>query len=201
VKVGKKLREYFFLGILVVMPIAVAILILVWIVTSIDNILQPVITSIMGNSIPGLGFIIMIIVFFLAGAMTSIIGGKRLINIGGILLGRIPVFSPIYTTIKKIFDIFSTNGKDGLRQVVLVEFPMKGTRTLGFVTNESLNSTGEKLLHVYVPTVPNPTSGFLQIMKEENVTPTNLSIDDALKMILSAGKELPPEISRMLSAE
>jgi len=201
VKVGKKLREYFFLGILVVMPIAVAILILVWIVTSIDNILQPVITSIMGNSIPGLGFIIMIIVFFLAGAMTSIIGGKRLINIGGILLGRIPVFSPIYTTIKKIFDIFSTNGKDGLRQVVLVEFPMKGTRTLGFVTNESLNSTGEKLLHVYVPTVPNPTSGFLQIMKEENVTPTNLSIDDALKMILSAGKELPPEISSMLSAE
>ena len=200
-KVGKKLREYFFLGILVVMPIAVAILILVWIVTSIDNILQPVITSIMGNSIPGLGFIIMIIVFFLAGAMTSIIGGKRLINIGGILLGRIPVFSPIYTTIKKIFDIFSTNGKDGLRQVVLVEFPMKGTRTLGFVTNESLNSTGEKLLHVYVPTVPNPTSGFLQIMKEENVTPTNLSIDDALKMILSAGKELPPEISRMLAAE
>jgi len=201
VKVGKKLREYFFLGILVVMPIAVAILILVWIVTSIDNILQPVITSIMGNSIPGLGFIIMIIVFFLAGAMTSIIGGKRLINIGGILLGRIPVFSPIYTTIKKIFDIFSTNGKDGLRQVVLVEFPMKGTRTLGFVTNESLNSTGEKLLHVYVPTAPNPTSGFLQIMKEENVTPTNLSIDDALKMILSAGKELPPEISRMLAAE
>ncbi len=200
-KVGKKLREYFFLGILVVMPIAVAILILAWIVTSIDNILQPVITSIMGNSIPGLGFIIMIIVFFLVGAMTSIIGGRRLINIGGILLGRIPVFSPIYTTIKKIFDIFSTNGKDGLRQVVLVEFPMKGARTLGFVTNESLNSTGEKLLHVYVPTAPNPTSGFLQIMKEENVTPTNLSIDDALKMILSAGKELPPEISRMLSAE
>lgn len=200
-KVGKKLREYFFLGILVVMPLAVAILILVWIVTSIDNILQPVITSIMGNSIPGLGFIIMIIVFFLVGAMTSIIGGRRLINIGGILLGRIPVFSPIYTTIKKIFDIFSTNGKDGLRQVVLVEFPMKGTRTLGFVTNESLNSTGEKLLHVYVPTAPNPTSGFLQIMKEENVTPTNLSIDDALKMILSAGKELPPEISRRLSEE
>jgi uncharacterized membrane protein len=201
VKVGKKLREYFFLGILVVMPLAVAILILVWIVTSIDNILQPVITSIMGNSIPGLGFIIMVIVFFLVGAMTSIIGGRRLINIGGILLGRIPVFSPIYTTIKKIFDIFSTNGKDGLRQVVLVEFPMKGTRTLGFVTNESLNSTGEKLLHVYVPTAPNPTSGFLQIMKEENVTPTNLSIDDALKMILSAGKELPPEISRRLSEE
>jgi uncharacterized membrane protein len=143
----------------------------------------------------------MIIVFFLVGAMTSIIGGRRLINIGGILLGRIPVFSPIYTTIKKIFDIFSTNGKDGLRQVVLVEFPMKGTRTLGFVTNESLNSTGEKLLHVYVPTAPNPTSGFLQIMKEENVTPTNLSIDDALKMILSAGKELPPEISRRLSEE
>ncbi len=200
-KVGKKLREYFFLGILVVMPLAVAILILVWIATSIDNILQPVITSIMGNSIPGLGFIIMIIVFFLVGAMTSIIGGRRLINIGGILLGRIPVFSPIYTTIKKIFDIFSTNGKDGLRQVVLVEFPMKGTRTLGFVTNESLNSTGEKLLHVYVPTAPNPTSGFLQIMKEENVTPTNLSIDDALKMILSAGKELPPEISRRLSEE
>jgi len=198
-KVGKKLREYFFLGILVVMPIAITIMILAWVVTSIDNILQPVITSIMGNSIPGLGFIIMIIVIFIAGAMASNIGGRRLINFGGTLLGRIPVVRPIYTTIKQILDIFSPHGKAGFRQVVLVEFPMKGTRTIGFVTNEYLDSTGEKLLHIFVPTAPNPTSGFLQIMREESVTRTNLSIDDALKMILSAGKELPPEISGKLS--
>jgi uncharacterized membrane protein len=78
---------------------------------------------------------------------------------------------------------------------------MKGTRTIGFVTNESLGSSGEKLLHIFVPTAPNPTSGFLQIMREESVTRTNISIDDALKMILSAGKELPPEISGKLSAK
>lgn len=200
-KVGRKLREYFFLGILVVMPITVTILILAWAVTSIDNILEPVIIAVMGNDIPGLGFIVMMIVIFIAGVVASSIGGRRLISFGEAVLKRIPIVRPIYTNIKQILDIFSTQGKAGFRQVVLVEFPMKGTRTLGFVTNESTGSSGEKLLHIFVPTAPNPTSGFLQIMSEESVTRTNLSIDDALKMILSVGKELPPEISGKLSAK
>ena len=192
--IGNTLKNYFFLGVLVVMPIAVTVLILVWIFTSVDNVLQPVITSAWGITIPGLGIIAMVIVIFLTGALVSSAIGKRLFNYSGALLLRIPVVRPIYTTIRQILEIFSPQGKAGFRQVVFVEFPMRGTRTIGFITNESFNDEGEKLLHVFVPTAPNPTSGFLQMMKEGRVIRTDISIDDALKMIVSAGKELPPEM-------
>jgi uncharacterized membrane protein len=193
-KIGNTLKNYFFLGVLVIMPIAVTVLVVVWIFTSVDNVLQPLITSAWGITIPGLGIIAMVIVIFLTGAVVSSPLGRRLFNYSGALLLRIPIVKPIYTTIRQILEIFSPQGKAGFRQVVLVEFPMQGTRTIGFITNESVDSDGEKLLHVFVPTAPNPTSGFLQMMKEERVTRTDISIDDALKMIVSAGKELPAKM-------
>ena len=193
-RIGNTLKNYFFLGVLVIMPIAVTVLVLVWIFTSVDNVLQPLITSAWGITIPGLGIIAMVIVIFLTGAVVSSPLGRRLFSYSGALLLRIPRVKPIYTTIRQILEIFSPQGKAGFRQVVLVEFPMQGTRTIGFITNESFDSDGEKLLHVFVPTAPNPTSGFLQMMKEERVTRTDISIDDALKMIVSAGKELPAKM-------
>lgn len=193
-KIGNTLKNYFFLGVLVIMPIAVTVLVLVWIFTSVDNVLQPIITSAWGITIPGLGIIAMVVVIFLTGAIVSSTMGRRLFNYSGALLLRIPIVKPIYTTIRQILEIFSPQGKAGFRQVVLVEFPMQGTRTIGFITNESFDSDGEKLLHVFVPTAPNPTSGFLQMMKEERVTRTDISIDDALKMIVSVGKELPAKM-------
>ncbi len=189
--IGNKLKNYFFLGVLVIMPLAVTVLVLIWVFTSVDNVLQPLITSAWDITIPGLGIIAMVIVIFITGAIVSSPLGRRLFNYSGALLLRIPIVKPIYTTIRQILEIFSPQGKAGFRQVVLVEFPMEGTRTIGFITNESFDSDGEKLLHVFVPTAPNPTSGFLQMMKEERVTRTDISIDDALKMIVSAGKELP----------
>ena len=193
-KFGNKLKNYFFLGVLVIMPLAVTVLVLIWVFTSVDNVLQPLITSAWDITIPGLGIIAMVIVIFITGAIVSSPLGRRLFNYSGALLLRIPIVKPIYTTIRQILEIFSPQGKAGFRQVVLVEFPMEGTRTIGFITNESFDSDGEKLLHVFVPTAPNPTSGFLQMMKEERVTRTDISIDDALKMIVSAGKELPAKM-------
>ena len=196
---GKKLRGQFLMGILVVVPVAATLLILVWIFTSIDNILQPIISAIWGRTVPGVGFGIMIILVYLAGVIASNIGGRRLIHYGESLLGRVPVVRQIFTGIKQILDSFSTSGKTGFQQVALVEFPRKGTRTIGFITNETLDKSGEKLVYIFIPTAPNPMSGFLQIIREEEIIRTNISVDDALKMVISAGKVLPQKISDSLS--
>ena len=197
--IGKKLRRQFLTGILVTIPIGVTIWLLVWIVTSIDNILQPLVSSILGHTIPGLGFVIMVVLVYLVGVMASNVGARRLVDYGESLLGRVPIVRPIYSFIKQIVDSFSASGKAGFKQVVVAEFPMKGTRTIGFVTNESLNKAGEKLLYIFIPTAPNPTSGFLQIVREKDVIQVDMSVDDALKMVVSAGKVLPGVISDTLS--
>ena len=197
--IGRKMRKQFLIGIITIVPIGITIWLLVWIFTSIDNILQPIVSSILGRTIPGLGFVIMIVLVYLVGVIASNVGGRTLIGYGEFLLGRVPIVRPIYSSIKQIVDSFSASGKAGFKRVVLVEFPMKGTRTIGFVTNESPDKAGEKLLYIFIPTAPNPTSGFLQIVREEDAVPVDMSVNDALQMVISAGKVLPQEISEKLS--
>lgn len=141
----------------------------------------------------------MIVLVYLVGVIASIIGGRTLVGYSQRLLQKIPIVRPIYSSIKQIVDSFSTSGKAGFRQVVVVEFPMKGTRTVGFVTNESQGKIGEKLLYLFIPTAPNPTSGFLQIVREEDAVKVDVSVDDALKMVISAGNVLPQGIIDKLS--
>lgn len=197
-RLGKKLRRQFLTGILIVVPIGATILILVWIFTAIDNILQPAIRTVWGYTIPGVGFGITIVLIYLVGIIASNVGGRRLIRYGESLLAKVPVFRPVYSGIKQILESFSAPGKTGFLQVVLVEFPRKGMMTIGFVTNESSSESGEKLLNIFVPTSPNPTSGFLQIAREGEVIRINISVDDALKMVVSGGKISPKEVSDRL---
>ena len=198
--IGRKLRRQFIAGIIVTMPIGVTVWLVIWIFTSIDSILQPAVSSILGRSIPGLGFVILIVLVYLVGILASNFGTRRLVDYGQSLLNRIPIIRPIYSSIKQIVDSFSS-GKAGFKQVVVAGSPMKGTRTIGFVTNESLDKAGNRLLYIFIPTSPNPTSGLLQIVKEEDVIQVDMSVDDALKMVVSAGKVLPGEISDKLSME
>lgn len=197
---GKKLRKQFLTGILLVVPIGATTLILVWIFVTIDNILQPAISSIWGRTVPGVGFGVTIVLIYLVGLIASNFLGKKLVYYGESVLARVPVASWLYINIKQILESFSAPGKTGFMQVVLVEFPRKGIRTIGFITNESSAKTGEKLLYIFIPTAPNPTSGYLQIAREEEVIRTDISVDDALKMVISAGRVVPGEISDKLSA-
>ena len=200
-QVGRKLRAQFITGILIVVPIGAAILILRWLFFAIDNILQPVAESLLGYTIPGLGLGITVVLIYLTGLVATNVIGRRLIRYGESLLARVPLFRYLYTGIKQILQSFATPGEGGFLQVVLVEFPKKGMRAIGFVTSESRVESGEKLLSVFIPTSPNPTSGFLEIVRENDVIRTNISIDDALKMVLSAGKVSLQEVTDRLGAE
>jgi uncharacterized membrane protein len=200
-QIGRTLRAQFGAGILVIVPIMIAILILVWLFRYIDSIAQPVAKSVLGYTIPGLGFAITVVLIYLTGVVATNVIGKRLIRYGESLLARVPLFRYLYTGVKQILQSFATPREGGFLQVVLVEFPKNGMRAMGFVTSESSAESGERLLNVFIPTSPNPTSGYLEIVRENDVIRTNISIDDALKMVLSAGRVSLPEITDKLGAK
>lgn len=184
----RQLRSKFLVGLLVVVPIGATVLILAWIFNGIDNILQSPIESLWGRYYPGIGIAALVIIIYLAGILASNVLGKIAIRWGESVLDRIPIVRPLYNGIKQILDSFITPGKDRYMDVVLVEFPRKGMHSIGFVTNKLPGKDGQYLLSVFIPTSPNPTSGFLEIMPEKEVIRTDISVDNALKMIVSAGK-------------
>jgi uncharacterized membrane protein len=169
-------------------------LILIWIFTSIDNILQPIIRLIWGHNIFGVGFGATIILIYLAGVVAKNIVGRSIIKWGDSILNKVPVFRWIYRGIRQIMDSFAAPDKTGFMQVVLVEFPKPGVKTVGFITNEIIDREGKKQISILVPTAPNPTSGFLIVVKESELIRTQISVDDAVKMIVSAGRMMPNEV-------
>ena len=192
---GKKIRGHFLAGILVMIPIGLTVWIFKWIFDSLDGFLQPVVIEpIFGHPIPGVGFGIIIILVYLVGVIASNVLGRKLIRFGESLLERVPIVRQIYTGISQITQSFSAPGRTRFMQVVLIEFPRRGTRTIGFITNVESDGSGNKLYNVFIPTSPNPTSGFLQIVKEEEIVRTKISVDAALKMIVSGGRISPKEV-------
>lgn len=197
----RKVGEQFIAGILTIVPIGVAIWVVIWIFSAIDGFLQPVIKPILGRNIPGTGFAVTIVLIYLAGLIAENVIGRRLIRYGESLLAKVPIFRYVYTGVKNLVDGFSISGKGGFSQVVLVEFPMKGMRTLGFVTGEILAEDGEKFLNIFVPQAPTPTTGFMEIVREKDIVRIDMSIEEALKMVVSAGAFSPPGIKAKLTGK
>jgi uncharacterized membrane protein len=191
------LRKYFFAGLVVIVPVAAAILALIWVFNSIDNILQPVIKDIISwfspdysrDKITGLGFVLTILLVFVTGVIASNFIGHKLIKFGDSVLSRVPIFRQIYSAVKQVVEaIAGANfNKAAFRKVVFVEFPLKGMKTIAFVTNEQTDPKGNKLYSIYIPTSPTPTSGYYMIASADKVVVSNISIDVAMKMVISGG--------------
>lgn len=197
--VGRKLRAYFLAGILVTVPLGLTVWIILWIFNGVDGFLQPLIERIFGHHIPGVGFGVTVFLIFIIGIIASNVLGRRLLRYGESWLTKVPLANYLYNGIRQIVQAFAAPDKTGFMEVVLVEFPRKGTRTLGFITNETPDESGSKLLNIFIPTSPNPTSGFLQIIEENQVIRTKLSVDEALRMVVSGGRVSPKEVSDKLS--
>jgi uncharacterized membrane protein len=201
-RVGRKLRGHFFAGVFITFPLGLTVWAFVWAFNEIDGWLQPIIERIFGYTIPGVGFGITLVAIYLIGVIASNVFGRKLIGYGESAMGRIPVARYLYNGTRQILQSFSAPADTGFMQVVLAEFPRKGTRTIGFITNEVSDESGRKLLNVFIPTAPNPTSGFLQILREEEIIRTDISVDAALKMVVSGGRMSPQEVQdKLLAAE
>ncbi|GMQ91419.1 MAG: DUF502 domain-containing protein [Gammaproteobacteria bacterium] len=201
------LRKYIVAGLLVWVPLGVTVLIIKFLVELMDKSLlwipeayRP--EQLMGFRIPGLGLVLVLFVVLLTGVIVANFFGRKLVQLGEKILNRIPLVRSIYYGVKQVMEtMFSGTGKS-FRKVVVIEYPRKGIWTLAFLTGDSITSvsdmTGKKMINVFVPTTPNPTSGFFLMLPEEDVMDLNINVDDGLKMIISAGVVVPKRKSEVL---
>ena len=191
VSAGRVLRRYFFTGLLVLLPVVVTVSVLWRFFFALDDILGRFVETYLGRSVPGVGLVALIALILGIGAVASNFLGKRLIRIGERLVARVPLMGWIYRTTKQLFSTILEERGESFRKVVLVSYPQKGTYSVAFVTSESPTSVeselGKGFVTVFLPTTPNPTSGFLLVVPAEDVIPMNLSVDEGLRLVISAG--------------
>jgi uncharacterized membrane protein len=197
-----QLRHYLIAGLLVWLPILVTVLIIKFLIDLMDttllllpNAIQP--ETLLGFNIPGLGVVLSGVVLLTTGMVVTNLMGRNMVSLWERLLMRIPLVRPIYSAAKQLSEtLFSGSGKS-FRKVVLVEYPRPGLWTLAFVTGdgveEAIEKTGRDLVNIFVPTTPNPTSGFFLMVPSKDIIELNMSVDAGIKLILSAGAVGPDE--------
>jgi uncharacterized membrane protein len=198
------LRRYFVAGLLFWVPVAVTVLVVRFLVNLLDRTLLLVPLqyrpeSLLGFSLPGLGVLLALVVVFLTGIVVANLLGRRLLQLWEAVLARIPVVRSIYSGAKQVMEtVVSGNGKS-FREVVMVEYPRKGLWTLAFVTGDAYPQArqiiGEDAISIYVPTTPNPTSGFFLMVSGNELIRLNISVEDGLKLILSTGVLQPKAVA------
>jgi len=194
------MKRYFITGLLIWVPLGITFWVLRLLIGTMDQTLlllpahlRP--EALFGFYIPGFGVILTLLVVFLTGLFTTNIIGQRLLMFWEGLLSRIPVVKSIYYSVKQVSDtLFSSNG-EAFRKALLVQYPREGSWTVAFLTGQPGGDVANHLdgdhVSVYVPTTPNPTSGFFLIMPRQDVIELDMSVDDALKYIISIGV-VPP---------
>jgi uncharacterized membrane protein len=158
--------------------------------------------DIFGREIIGVGFGVICVLILIVGAIATNNIGKRIVRWGESLLGKIPITRTVYDGIRQVIQSFSEPGKTGFMQVVMVQYPRKGVYTIGFITNEHIDENGKKLINVFVPNSPNPMTGFLHIFDDVDVIRTDITIEEGLKMVVSAGRTSPKDVGdKMVQAK
>ncbi len=190
-------KKYFTAGIIALLPIAGTLWLLKVLILSAEEFFRSFIPpqflpeNHFGFDIPGLGILFAIIFILLVGLLTRLYIGRRLFNIGDRLFGRIPLGRGIYSAIKQFLGTITGEERKSFRQVVLVEYPSPGLHALGFFTGyasgEVQAKTKVKVANVFIPTTPNPTSGFLLMVPESKLIHLEMSVEDAFKFIVSGG--------------
>ena len=192
-------------GVLVTLPIGVTILVLKFFFDLLDPLLQDTALQFLpGPEIPGLGVVILMVLVYLTGIVTTYVVGQRFIDVGHRVVEFIPVVKSIYGTARIAVRMFSDTKEHPYAGVVLVEFPHPGMKSIGLVTAHLGIIDGEAQLAVFVPTTPLPTSGYLVVVPTKDVTQTDITVDEALRIIVSGGilvgdafeRPAPPEEAR-----
>lgn len=194
------LRRYLIAGLLVWLPIVVTVLILKFLIDLVDTTLLLLPEALLpehliGVHIPGLGVLLSALVLLLTGMVMTNLLGRSMVSFWEGVLGRIPFVRAIYSASKQLTEtLFSGKGKS-FRKVVLVRYPHPGTWTLAFLTGDGLPEanakTGRDLVNIFVPTTPNPTSGFFLMVPREDMFELDMTVDAGIRLILSAGAVLP----------
>ncbi len=206
----KAFKKNLIAGLLVTIPAGLTYIILSFVITRVDSAMAPVVKGIFGPqgvqlleewNIPGTGFLLLALFIIGVGLFGTNFIGKKIVALGEKLLHQIPVVRVIYTSIKKVVDTLSLTETASFQKMVLITYPREPLKTLGIVccnTPDGIKDvTGEKMLNVFVPTSPNPTTGFLFMVQEKDAIAMEMSVEEGLKMIISFGMT-NPETSQSL---
>lgn len=208
-----KIRNIFITGLLVTLPIMITFFFIRVLFRMIDSMLGPTVNEILSAAglhfiIPGIGFILTFLIIFAVGLASTNVIGLKLLERFEIFLDSIPMVKSIYSGAKQVIHTIATAKKSAFSRVVLVQFPKNGIYSIGFITSEAQGEvqhvTKEDVINVFVPTVPNPTTGFFLMVPREDIISLNMNIEDGIKLIMSGGivtptynnnKNLSPQIS------
>jgi uncharacterized membrane protein len=193
-------------GVLVILPIGITVLVLKFFFDLLDPVLEPLVDLLPGRSVTGTGLVALIVLVYLLGLFAALVVGRRLIGLGHRVMEVIPVVKGIYGTTRMAIEILSKNQNsngngdldDGQQYagVVLIEYPRAGIMSIGLITSSMLDTNGEEVLSVYIPTTPIPSSGFLVIVSASEVTRTDMSVEDAMRVVISGGIRLDTVFKR-----
>jgi uncharacterized membrane protein len=199
-------KKYFITGLLIWIPFGITLWVINLVVTTMDSLLPEALEPRrwLGLDVPGLGVVLAVVVVFLTGLLTANIIGQRLVTIWEAMLARIPFFKSIYISVKQVSDtLFSSSGQ-AFRKALLVQYPRNGSWTIAFQTGvpggDVVNHLRGEYVSVYVPTTPNPTSGFFLMMPRAEVIELDMTVDEALKYVISMGVAAPGPPRRALTA-
>jgi uncharacterized membrane protein len=195
------MKKYFITGLLVLVPLFIT----VWVISGLVGMMDQSLFLLpetwrpkaqLGLDIPGMGAILTLLIIFVTGVIATNFFGKRMILVWEALLARVPVVKSIYASVKQVSDTLFSDSGNAFRQAVLVQFPKPGTWTIAFVTGKPGGDVANHLsgdyLSVYVPTTPNPTGGYFLMLPRADVVELDMSVDEALKYIISMGVVAPP---------
>lgn len=194
------MKRYLIAGLLVWVPLGITIWVLHFLVTSLDEILVLLPTqarpdALLGYHVPGLGVLATFIILIVTGVIAANFLGARLIGFWEAILGRIPVVKTIYSSVKQVSDTLLSEKGNAFRKALLIEYPRQGSWTIAFLTGTPADSVARHLpgehISVYVPTTPNPTSGFFLMVPRERTLELDMPVEEALKYVISMGTVVP----------
>ena len=196
---ARHVRRCMVSGLIVLVPLGITIVVVRMLFGAMASFVRPLVEPALHALSPhvvtvisGLLFVLLV---YLVGGLSAYLVGKRMVAIAEGLILRIPVVKSIYGTSKQVMDILSPAGRASFKSVVLVDFPRTGLKTIGFLMGTVRSTRGREVYKVFVPHAPNPTSGFLLIVTDGEIQRTNISVDDAVRMLLSGGAVSPDELA------
>lgn len=204
VRLRESLQRYFLAGLLVFLPVVITLWFLGWVIGLLDGLLDVFPAGVHPNTylpfaIPGLGAIVTVTLILFLGILTRGVATRRFLAAWEKIFVKIPIFRGIYTAVQKLVQTFLGQSQNS-RQVVMIEYPRKGIYTVGFAMGRAWQELERKqdaqLVNVFIPTTPNPTSGFYLLVPTTEISPVNMTMEEALKLITSGGLITPEDKSR-----
>jgi len=206
---GARLRNYFLTGLIIVGPVGITLYVLWWFINLVDAWVKPWIPekylpeSYLPFTVPGVGLIFSISALIVIGAFTANLFGRTIVSYGEMMMDRMPVVRNVYRALKQIFETVLSQSNNSFRNVGLIEYPRKGLYAIVFVSTKTEGEIdkkvfkGQSLLSVFLPTTPNPTSGYLLFLPEKDVVILDMSVEEGAKLVISAGLVVPDHQKRL----